>query len=72
MLRTLKEYYNEDAKNKEGRIVVFSSGNSGGYHAAIYEDLPAAGTDGYNLRTVLGASTEKRIGLRQTRRTTRF
>ena len=59
VLRTLKEYYNEDAKNKEGRIVVFSSGNSSGYHAAIYEDLPAAGTDGYNLRTVLGETKEE-------------
>lgn len=59
VLRTLKEYYNEDAKNKEGRIVVFSSGNSGGYHAAIYEDLPAAGTDGYNLRTVLGETKQE-------------
>ena len=58
VLRTLKEYYNEDAKNKEGRIVVFSSGNSGGFHAAIYEDLPAAGTDGYNLRTVLGETKQ--------------
>ena len=54
VLKGLKEYYNEDVQNKVGRIVVFSSGNAGGYHAALYEDLPAAGTDGYNLRTVLG------------------
>ena len=58
VLKGLKEYYNEDVQNKVGRIVVFSSSNSGGYHAALYEDLPAAGTDGYNLRTVLGETKQ--------------
>ena len=52
----LKEYYKEDVQNKVGRIVVFSSGNTGGYHAALYEVLPAAGADGYNLRTVPGVT----------------
>ena len=53
ILQALKEYYkNED--DRKGRICVFSSSNSADYQAAIYTVLPAAGSDGYNLKTVLG------------------
>ena len=56
VIQGLREYYKTESK--EGRIVVFSSGNSSGFHAAIYTTLPAAGADGYHLKTVLGESEE--------------
>ena len=55
IVQGLKEYYKTE-DDKKGRICVFSSSNSGDYQAAIYTTLPAAGTDGYNLKTVLGES----------------
>ena len=57
IVQGLKEYYKTE-DDKKGRICVFSSSNSGDYQAAIYTTLPAAGTDGYNLKTVLGESNK--------------
>lgn len=57
ILRGLKEIYQTE-DDKKGRICVMSAGNSSGNHAAIYTTLPAAGTDGYNLRTILGESKQ--------------
>lgn len=55
IIRGLREYF-KDGNNKKGKICVFSVGNSGDSHAAIYTTLPAASEDGYNLKTVLGES----------------
>lgn len=55
IVQGLKEYYKTD-DDKKGRICVFSSSNSADYQAAIYTTLPAADSDGYNLKTVLGES----------------
>lgn len=53
LLTSLREYYKTDG-NKEGKICVFSAGNSSGHQSAIYTTVPAADSDGYNLKTVLG------------------
>ena len=58
VVKGLREFYKTES-NKKGLVCVFSSGNSGG-HNAIYTTVPAAGTDGYNLRTILGHSGEGR------------
>ena len=58
VVRGLREYYQTEDDWK-GRICVFSAGNSGDAHAAIYTVLPEAGSDGYNLRTVLGESKKR-------------
>ncbi len=50
----LKEYF--ETEDKAGRICVFITGNEAGDNKAIYEVLPEAGDDGYNLRTILGES----------------
>ena len=57
VVQGLREYFKTE-DDKKGRICVFSASNSAGMHGAIYTALPAAGTDGYNLRSVLG-ETEK-------------
>ena len=54
--RGLHELFKEEGDNK-GRIVTFSVGNNAGKHAAIYATLPDAGTDGYNLRTLVGITS---------------
>ena len=53
IVQCLKEYYKTE-EDKKGRIIVFASGNTAGYHSAIYTTLPEADCDGYNLKTVLG------------------
>lgn len=53
IVQCLKEYYKTE-EDKKGRIIVLASGNSAGYHSAIYTTLPEADSDGYNLKTVLG------------------
>jgi subtilisin family serine protease len=58
VVRGLREYYKTE-EDKKGRICVFSAGNSGDAHAAIYTVLPEADSDGYNLRTVLGESKKR-------------
>ena len=50
----LKEYF--ETEDRAGRICVFTSGNMAGRNKAIYEVLPEASDDGYNLRTILGES----------------
>lgn len=50
--RGIEAYFTEEAA--AGRICVFSAGNSGDCHASIRTVAPAAGDDGYTLRTVLG------------------
>ena len=54
--RGLHELFQKEGDNR-GRIVTFSVGNFSGRHAAIYATLPAAGTDGYNLRTLVGITS---------------
>jgi subtilisin family serine protease len=54
--RGLHELLQKEGDNR-GRIVTFSVGNFSGRHAAIYATLPAAGTDGYNLRTLVGITS---------------
>ena len=54
--RGLHELFQKEGDNR-GRIVTFSVGNFSGKHAAIYATLPAAGTDGYNLRTLVGITS---------------
>ena len=61
IVQGLKEYYKTD-DNKKGKICVFSSGNSASMHAAVYATLPAAGSDGYNLKTVLGETKKITVG----------
>lgn len=56
ILQSLKEYYKTE-DNRKGRIIVFASGNAGVNQSAIYTTLPAADSEGYNLKTVLGEST---------------
>ena len=58
VVRGLQEYYQTE-DDRKGRICVFSAGNSGDAHAAIYTVLPEADSDGYNLRTVLGESKKR-------------
>ena len=53
IVQCLKEYYKTE-EDKKGRIIVLASGNTAGYHSAIYTTLPEADSDGYNLKTVLG------------------
>ena len=50
----LNEYY--ETEGRAGRICVFPTDNHAGKQKAIYEVLPEAGDDGYNLRTILGES----------------
>ena len=50
----LKEYF--ETEGRAGRICVFPTDNHAGKQKAIYEVLPEAGDDGYNLRTILGES----------------
>lgn len=54
--RGLHELFQAEGDNR-GRIITFSVGNAAGKHAAIYTTLPAAGTDGYNLRTLVGVTS---------------
>lgn len=58
VIRGLREYYQTE-EDKKGKICVFSAGNSGDAHAAIYTVLPEADSDGYNLKTVLGESKKR-------------
>ena len=53
IVKGLREYYKTD-DDRKGHICVMASGNNAGVHGALYATLPAAGSDGYNLRTVLG------------------
>lgn len=53
IVQCLKEYYKTE-EDKKGRIIVLASGNTAGYHSAIYTTLSEADSDGYNLKTVLG------------------
>ena len=61
VIRGLREYYQTE-EDKKGKICVFSAGNSGDAHAAIYTVLPEADSDGYNLKTVLGESIKRYWG----------
>lgn len=61
VIRGLREYYQTE-EDKKGKICVFSAGNSGDAHAAIYTVLPEADSDGYNLKTVLGESKKRYWG----------
>ena len=46
---------------KPGRIVVISAANSGGNKMSIAGPLPEAGSDGYNLRTLITDTDKKTI-----------
>lgn len=54
ILLAIREYYKK--YGSKGRLCVFCSSNSANRQCAILTTLPAAGTDGYNLRTILGES----------------
>ena len=56
IVKGLREYYKTD-DDRKGHICVMAAGNSAGKKAALMVTLPAAGSDGYNLRTVLGETT---------------
>ena len=55
----LREYYKTEG-NAKGNICVMSIGNNADVHAALYNVLPAADSEGYNLKTILG-ETGRRI-----------
>ena len=57
---------------KPGRIVVFSAGNSGGEKMSISEKLPAAGGDGYNLRTLLTSTNTQSVTVNEVKYTNTY